>query len=136
MPLFSYLFIKHPRSTSSAYQQAFSLASAIVKFLIGSLNTHPIWNIPRLNFWGFPRALGFLLWHGLSSFVLFFFELHYQEGYFCLPCNLINAGWWKIRREQTSTKGSGWIHQDASPSILSFLHFCHEEHSYFSKKSL
>lgn len=43
---------------------------------------------------------------------------------------------WKIRREQTSTKGSGWIHQDTSPSILSFLHFCHEEHSYFSKKSL
>lgn len=72
----------------------------------------------------------------LCSFVVFFFELHYQEGYFCLPCNLINAGWWKIRREQTSTGGSGWVHQDSSLFIPSFLHFWHKDHTYFSRKFL
>ena len=97
MSVFSYLFIKHPGITPSAYQQTFFLASAIVKSLLGSLNTYPIWNLPWLHFWDFPHALGFLLWHGLLSSFVFFLLQALLSGrlYFCLPCNLINAGWWK-----------------------------------------
>lgn len=50
----------------------------------------------------------------LCSFVSFF-ERHRQHGYFWLPCHLINAECWNIRREQTSTERSGWIHQIPLP---------------------
>lgn len=55
---------------------------------------------------------------GLCLFIFFFFELCYQEGYFCLPCNFINAGWWKIRREQISMEGSVWIQSGSSFNLF------------------
>lgn len=92
----------------------------------------PYWDFDHLSHLpsSFDRSSGAFYMHWdffsdreLCSFV-FFFEHYYQESYFCLPHNLINAGWYKIRRKQTSTEGSGWIHQDSSS-------FISENHSYF-----
>lgn len=55
----------------------------------------------------------------IGFFVFSFSQLLYQEGYLCLPSNLINAGWWQIREEQTPA-----VEARRSSGLLLILSVC------------
>ena len=61
---------------------------------------------PLIAFLGLSTYTGIsssLTWAFLICFFLLWAPLS-GRLYFCLPCNLINAGWWKIKRDQTSQR--------------------------------
>lgn len=71
-------------------------------------------NCPWLESWLTGTFYSSCDWFFASFFfVCSFFQLHSREVYFCLPSNLINAGWWQIRKEQIST-WSNSVHQGSS----------------------
>lgn len=78
----------------SLLEQSSSLASVTVSFLAVISNTYSNCPNPFIDFLGLSTCIGIssLAW-SVTHLHFFSLELLYQESYFCLPCNFINARW-------------------------------------------
>lgn len=87
-----------------------------LSFLRGTLNSYLLDSPDWLSLMGVSVELGLSTVLVIGSLLICFFvcsfsQFHSREGYFCLPSNLINAGWWQIRKERLWRNS---VHQGSS----------------------